>query len=713
MNSKALNHISVRFLRHTSCLLFIFIINFQVHGQNQKKEIDLDEFVQELFTQQETNINYNDLYEAVFQYYRHPLDLNRCDRQELASLYILSELQLNSIFNYLKKNGKLLSIYELQAIPYFDKNTIEKLLPFVTVRDDGLQSDTRSLWQRIKAEKNNSLILRLERGLEPRKGYKNNETVSSTQQYIGNPLKIYGRYRVQHFKDFSLGFTFEKDPGESVRWSPSTKTYGIDFLSYHFQVQNKKKIKNLVIGDYQMQFGQGLVLSSGFAIGKGSETITTVRRNNLGIRPYTSALESGFFRGAAITYELNKRLDLTTYLSNIAIAGNLVSPLDSSTSSDDFISSIYASGLHRTSNELKNKGSIMRQDAGTNVSYNSQNRNLQIGSTVAYTNYRDIENNQLLTIRRSPTVYNQFEFSGSQNIITSINYSYNWQNFCFFGESARSSSGGVGNIHGLLASLTAKLDISMVYRNYQRNFHTFYGNAFGEATRNINEKGLYLGLKYSPSRKWIFATYYDKFSYPWLSFQADAPTQGYEYLVRLTWKPTKTISLYGQYREERKDKNQSDNITPIDFITKTIRQNYLINIDYNADKVISLKSRVQYTRYQQSNAPTRGMVIVQDINVDLGKVKLSARMAVFDTDNYDTRLYVYEKDVLYSFSIPAYYGQGVRTYILFNYQITKKIDVWFRIAQTNLRNQNVISSGGEQILGNTDTDIKAQIRLKF
>ncbi len=706
------------FLKSTSCLILVIALislffTTKTLAQNNKKEIDLDEFVQELFAQQETNINYNDLYEAVFQYYRNPLDLNKCDRPELSSLYILSELQLNSFFNYTSKNGKLLSIYELQAIPNFDRNTIEKILPFVTVRDDGLQTDTRTLWQRIKAEKNNSLILRLERGLEPRKGYRNDETVSASQKYFGNPFKLYGRYRVQHFKDFSIGFTFEKDAGEVIEWKPKTKTYGFDFISFHFQVQNKKRIKNLVIGDYQMQFGQGLVLSSGFAIGKGSETITTIRRNNLGIRPYTSALESGFFRGAALTYEVHKRIDATVYVSNITIDGNLIAPVDSSVSTDDFISSIYASGLHRTSNELKNKSSIIRQDAGYNFTYNSKNNNLQIGTSLSHTNYRTQKDYELLSIKRNPTIYNQFEFTGSHNQLASINYSYNWQNFCFFGESARSTSGGLGNIHGFLASLTTKLDISMLYRNYQRNFHTFYGNAFGEATRNINERGLYIGLKYSPNRRWNLALYYDKFSYPWLSFQADAPTQGYEYLARLTWKPSKTITLYAQYREERKDKNQADNTTPIDFITKTIRQNYLFNIDYNADKIISLKTRAQFTRYQQSNNPTHGMALVQDVNADFGKLKISVRMAVFETDSYDTRLYVYEKDVLYSFSIPAYYGKGVRSYLLLNYQLTKKLDCWFRIAQTTYRNQDQISSGSEQIIGNTDTDIKLQLRIKF
>jgi hypothetical protein len=139
----------------------------------------------------------------------------------------------------------------------------------------------------------------------------------------------------------------------------------------------------------------------------------------------------------------------------------------------------------------------------------------------------------------------------------------------------------------------------------------------------------------------------------------------------------------------------------------------LFNIEYPAAKYISLKSRVQGSSFRQSNTPTFGYAIVQDVSVDIGKWKASTRFAMFDTDDYDNRQYVYEKDVLYAFSIPAYYGRGTRKYVLIQYQISRKIEIWARYARTDLRNQKSISSGLEEINKPHRSEVKIQIRYKI
>ncbi|MFQ3575750.1 MAG: hypothetical protein SNJ77_04875 [Cytophagales bacterium] len=706
-------------------LFFFWVFPLFLFAQN--KELDMDGFIQELFSIQENDLNYNDIYESVYQYFRQPMNLNKATRTQLGSLYILSELQLNSFFEYREQNGDLLSIYELQAIPYFNKSTIDRLLPLVYVSDGGLQSDNRSIWQKIREEDNHYMVWRTERQVEPKRGYSENATAS--QRYEGDPMKIYGRYRIQHFNDFSLGITVEKDPGERMDWNPGIRKYGFDFFSYHFMVKNRGKLKALVIGDFQMQFGQGLVLSSGFFIGKGSETVTTVRRNNLGIRPYTSVLESNFMRGTAATYQLSKRLNITGFLSSIRADGNVNSLAgDTTINSEEFLSTVYNSGLHRTEREMANRLNILKNEYGYNFSFSSLDKKLHIGTTHLTTHFVNPGNvnrplalayftpkeNETLNLKRNSLIYNQFEFSGTTNRLWSLDYQYTWQNFGFFGEFAISSSGGKGFVNGFLASLSPQLDFSMVYRNYQRNFHSFYGNAFGEATRNINERGLYTGIKYQPNRKWILAAYYDKFTFPWLAFLADNPTSGYEYLARLTHKPTRKITLYLQFREERKDRNFKNNTTVSDFTTKTIRQNWMLNMDYNEDKLISFRTRFQHNSFFHAGNWSRGAALVQDLVVNVKKkFKVSSRFALFQTDDYDSRIYVFENDVLYSFTIPAYNGRGIRNYIIFNYKASKKLELWFRYARTTYRDRNIIGSAGERIDGNTDSDWKLQARWKF
>lgn len=685
----------------------------QVFGQEYpRQEIELDRFVENLFQLQDASANYEDMYESLLLLYTNPLNLNTADREDLASLYVLSEAQINGILSYRAKYGNFLSVYELQAVSEMDMNTIYNLMPFTYVRDDGFASDGRPLWQRIKTEKNHTLIVRYSRSLEQQKGYTPADTNSQgqlNQRYLGKPDKWFARYRINHPKDFSLGFTMEKDAGEQFTWNPDKKQYGFDFMSAHLFLENKGRWKKIAIGDYQVQFGQGLVLSAGFAVGKGAETVGTVRRSSLGIKPFTSVLEGTFFRGAAATYNVG-RVDITAFASHKKIDGSVQTATDTidNDNVENYISSVNITGFHRTPTELAKKHSTTEDIAGANAIYHSKDRNLELGVLATGMRYS-------VPLQRDATSYNQFTFSGKQNSNASVAGSYNWQNFNFFGEAAVSENGGKGVVTGFMSSLSPKVEMAMVYRNYSRDYHAIYSNAFGEATMNTNEQGVYWGLKIRPIKKWTLAVYYDRFKFPWLSYQADAPAEGNEYLARLTYQPSRSITIFGQFRSETKGRNLTGNDTRIDYLVPTTRRNYAINLDYKAPEYISFKTRVQWSSWEQENRPrTQGYAIIQDITLKpTSRLDVSVRMAIFQTDDYNNRQYAYEKNVLYAFAIPAYYGRGTRAYLLANYGITRRLEMWLRIARTHYRDVNTVGSGLEEKKGNKDTDLVVQLRYKF
>ena len=358
------------------CILLFLCVAPAAYAQDYpREEIDLNEFVEELFALQDEDINYEDLYESLLLYYTDPLNLNTATRDELQSLYVLAPDQINNFFEHRARTGKLLSIYELQAIPGFDLLTIQKLLPFVKVRDSGLSGDNRPLLERMLSEPNNYFLWRVTRVLQKQKGYTNAQPDSRgdlPQRYVGSPYRVLGRFKVSHSNDFSLGLTFEKDAGEQFVWDPETNRYGPDFISGHFMLENKGNFEKIVVGDYQNQFGQSLVTTAGFAVGKGAETVNTVRRNNLGLRPYTSVLEALFFRGAAATYKVGKNYHLTGMYSNKAIDGRVQEPIladslledinvNNNNFDDDFIvSSLPITGFHRTASEISTNKTIRR-----------------------------------------------------------------------------------------------------------------------------------------------------------------------------------------------------------------------------------------------------------------------------------------------------------------------------------------------------------------
>jgi len=692
-------------------LLILVLIVFSVTLQAQNnpiEEIDLQQFIEETFTFQDDDINYDELYEALLLYYNNPLNLNEASKDELSSLLVLSASQVNSLIEYRDHNGPFLSIYELQVVPKLDLSTIYKLIPFITVEESGLNVSPKPLLNRIFNERNNYLLLRYERTLEKKRGFTTPEVEdgeNSPSRYLGSQGKHYARFRVSHRNDFSIGFTAEKDAGEEYTWDPQTHRYGADYYSFHFQLENKGKLKKILIGDYQLQFGQGLLAGSGFSVGKGAETITTVRRSNLGIRPYTSVLETGFFRGVTATYQISKNIEFTPFYSRLR--QDAILRTDTTETFDDFISSIQSSGFHRTESQIESKNQIVEQTFGGNFLFQDADQNLQVGLTA-------IGNNFDTPIIRSDQLYNRFEFRGTNNYNIGVFGSYYWQNITLFGEMARSKSGGIGAVGGAIISLTPKLETSILIRNYDKDFHSFYGSAFGEsATRNINEKGWYWGLKYSPSRKYFFTAYFDQFTFPWVKFGINAPSSGYEYLLRANYKPKRSTLLYFQFRQQSKYDNPSNQDSAIQFPLEGIKRNYLANLDLKVNNNLSLKSRVQFSDYQFNGTSTSGFAIMQDIYLIFWKIKLSSRFAIFETDDFENRQYAYERDVLYAFSIPAYFGVGTRQYVLLQYGITRKIDLYARYARTHYRDRDEISSGLETIEGDRKTDLKFQIRIKF
>lgn len=677
--------------------------------QLPQTDFDIEAFVEERFAMQEEDISYEDLYESLLQLYFQPLDLQIATSADLQSLYILNPSQIQSFIKYRNQFGEFLSIYELQAIPDWTLETIERILPFAVINAKDNNRSVPGMKRIVKAE-NAYLLFRQRRVWQTRKGFRPPDTLSNgnlSSRYLGDPNDLYMRFRLQQPADFSLGLTLDKDSGEQFTWDPKTNRYGFNFLSFHYTLYNKGNLKKLALGDYQLQFGQGLVFGSGFSVGKGAETITTVKRSSTGLRPYTSVLEAGFFRGIAGTYGLGK-FEWTVMISGTSRDANLQILQDSLSNSSSYLSSLVLSGLHRTSSEIQKKAQAGEQNAGININYHSQNKAFRLGSNLLYTRYSQ----QLIPLRR---IYNQFEFRGKSNGIHSLYFTYNYRNHYLFGETALSKSGGWGHVAGIMSSLNKTVDFSMVWRKFDRNFHSFYGNAFSEGSRPINEEGVYLGLHFKPNRKISWSAYYDYFKFPWMRFRMYAPSTGHEWLNRITYQPSKQVQVFFQFREEVKSRNlfSENQFSNQYLLAQGKKSNYVWSLAYQPDRWWQAKTRVQGSFYLFNGKRSKGFAISQDLSGVAGPWKFSGRVSLFDTDDYDNRQYLYEKNVLWAFSIPNFYDQGIRTYFLAQYKLNKQLTFWARWAKTNYTTRTSIGSGLQEIEGNQLTETTFQLRYQF
>lgn len=689
-------------VRALIAIVFVFS-GFSLWGQDRENIIQQRvEFISE---QLETeNLDLTNIVEQLNYYYDRPINLNNTNIEDLQNLGLLNDVQINDLLLHIKLFGKLISIYELQSLKYWDLNTIELVRPFVKV-DDKLDQVHVSLKEAIKQGKFEA-YLRYQRILEHKQGYDDvpdSILLNSNSYYHGNADRYYSRLRFSYRTNLSVGITAEKDPGEE--FFKGSQKYGFDFYSAHAFYKGGKYLKALALGDYQVQIGQGLNLWSGYAFGKTADAVN-VKRSAIPLKPYTSVDESRFLRGAAVQLGLNK-FSMLLFGSYKKVDGN-VALSDSLTQSEAIVESINIGGFHRTNSEIARKHTLDEYIGGASFQYSS--RNLQVGLNGVYQGYN-------AAFIKDTVPYNQFDFRGKSTVGLSADYSYVLKNFNFFGEIATSThSNGWANLHGVMFSVDGKASMSVVYRNYGRNYSTFYNNGFSEGSRTQNESGLYTGLKVQLSKSITVNTYVDIFKFPWLKYQVDAPSEGHEILVQPTYKPSRRLEIYARFREQKRQKNSRDSDGTITPIEDVIQRNYRLNLSYQVSEGIQLKSRVEFmTLDRVSTGRERGVIVTQDVIYRPKKlpIDLALRYALFDTDSYDSRIYTYENNALYVFSSPSYYYQGSRAYALIRWTFLKKFDLWVRYGTFIYSNRKTIGTSGEFIDGNTKSDLTIQLRVKF
>lgn len=641
-------------------------------------------------------LDYTNLLEDLVYYFDHPLNLNSATVSELRELYMLTEIQISNLQQHIARFGSLKSKFELQAVEGFDANTIKLIDPFVTAAPaSDLQGVTlRTLFQ----EANSDLILRYKRDFQTREGYKV-DPETGKPAFLGSPDYMYARYKLWFRRNLTLGFTAEKDAGESLDNGP-------DFFSGHMMYTDRTFVRKVIVGDFQAMFGQGLTFWSGLGFGK-SPFILNTKKNPIGFKPYTSVQEGQFMRGAATTLGW-KNFELHTFYSSKKLDSNVVLNEDTTVTDDEFlVSSIQVSGLHRTASELLDKGTLKEHVYGGSLRYNT--RAFSIGATAVRTEYDK-------QVVQNTGLYRQFRFNGTENTNIGIDYQTIFKNANMFGEFSRSANGGMAAINGLIAALSPRLTVSLVHRHFQRDYQVNYANVFAEnQDLPANERGLFAGLQANINSKWTFTGYADLVRYPWLRFRVDAPSRFKDYLVQFNYKPDRKHEFYFRYRYRVNEQNSGVEGARITSPVPVVQNNWRIHGAYFVHPNVQMKTRAEWTFFNKDNKDSQGFLLYQDVIFKkIGSpLAVHFRYALFDTKSWDTRLYAYENDVLYAFSIPPYAGKGTRFYTMFTYDLMRGVELWVRFAGWSYLDRKVISSGNNEIRGSDSQDVHVQIRWRF
>lgn len=635
--------------------------------------------------------------QQLVQLQRNPVNINSVDENFLRDLRLLTPMQIVNFLKYREVLGKLINLYELQAIPGWDLATIQKIRPFFTVSNTpGFSEDIIS---RLSGG-DRSLLMRVSQVLEKSRGY----LLDSSQArnfYPGSQQRLFIRYKYTYKNLLQYGFVAEKDAGEE--FFKGSQKNGFDFYSAHLFVRNVGIIKSLALGDFTVNMGQGLTQWMSLAFKKGPD-IMAVKRQSAVLRPYNSAGEIFFHRGAGITVGKNK-WQATLFGSIRKIDGNLNA--DTTNGQDEFISSLQTSGLHRTASEVEDKAAQQQLAFGGNFSYRF-NR-LQIGVNA-------VQFNLERPLIRANEPYNRFALNGKEFGNYSTDYSYTLKNFHFFGEAAVTNKGYKAFVNGLLMSVSGNVDMSMFYRNISKGYQSLYTNAFTENTFPTNEKGFFTGITIRPHSSWRIDAYADIYRFPWLRFRVSAPTEGKDYMVQLNYKPNKVLEIYTRFKAEAKPINFNPDGAVLNPVVAQPRKNWRTNFSYKINSTFTIRGRTEVVWLDKKGAAEeQGFLMYGDLLYKpmLKPFSANLRLQYFETDGFNSRLYAYENDVLYSFSIPVFSDKGYRYYVNLNYDLGKKLTFWARWAQFIYSDRSEVGSGLDLINGNKRTEVKLQALYRF
>jgi len=680
---------TTQLLRLISIINSLFIIpacSAQNPSENLMEEVLEDLSVNNDINNSVNSLNWENELEELSNRLQEPVNLNSATREQLEQFPFLSDIQIEHLLAYIYIHGQMETIYELQLVEELDRQTIQYLLPFVCIK--AINNEPAFRWKTMLKDAGrygkNEVLTRLDIPFYKRKGYEHTYLGPS----VYNSVKYTFRYRDQLY----AGGVAEKDAGEP--FAALHNRYGYDYYSFNLLLQNCGRLKSLAVGNYRLSFGQGLVMSTDYLMGK---TIYASSFNNrsTGIKRHSSTDEYNYFRGVATTVALTKRLSVSAFYSHRNMDGVVT---------DGEITSVYKTGLHRSRKEADKKNLLTSQLTGGNVSY--QQNHIRLGITGVYYVFNRPYEPEL-------TGYSKYNIHGNHFYNLGIDYAYRWRRFSFQGETAIGKQGWA-SLNRLQYSPVQDIQFILIHRFYSYDYWAMYAHSFGEGSTVQNEQGYYVGLETTPFSHWRFFVSFDLFSFPWKKYRINKPSRGTDGLIQATFTPRTNLSMYLKYRYKQKERDLTGSKGTLTLPIFHHQLRYRLN--YSLNDVFSSRTTLDYNHFHsQDRAATKGYQVTQMISSQLPWTRLFADVqgSYFCTDDYDSRVYVSEKGLLYTFYTPSFQGRGFRCAVRLRYELNKHWLFITKFGETIYLNRNEIGSGNDLIYGNKKADIQMQLRIKF
>ena len=604
-------------------------------------------------------------YEAVLEEYaEHPLNINTATREELEQFPFLSAGQVEDIQAYIYQYGEMKSLGELAMIESINWYQRQLLACFVYAGEVAKPSFP-SLSNIIRYGKHEA-VADVKIPFYQRKG--------DVEGYMGYPLKHWLRYQFRRSDYVKWGFLASQDAGEP--FFAGKNKWGYDFYSFYLQVKKWGRWKNITLGRYRLSEGMGLILNNDFGFGKLS-ALSSLGRMGTSIRVHSSRSSANYLQGVAATLNVAKGLDVSAFVSYRTI---------DATVKNDSISTIQTSGLHRTEQEIEKQGSAKAFLVGGNLHYSF--KGFHVGATgICYSYSLPLNPNK-------SQLYKRFAPEGKSFWNVSVDYGYVSHWLTMQGETATGDCGVVATINSMSYLFSEKWSLLALYRFYPYRYYALYSNSFKAGSDVQDESGGYVGMRWTPSAKWMVEAYGDVAYFAWPKYHTTESTYSKDVMLCLLFRPSSQITLQARY--QFKDKNQT--------ITQRARLALVVE-----NHSWTSKTQVDATLLSRS----KGYMASENFSFRYRWLRLNAMFGYFHTKDYDSRVYAFEPGTLYTMNFSSYYGRGIRSMLMDKIELGKHLLVVMKYAATKYFDRDHISSGLQQINGSIQADLEMQVKWKF
>ena len=608
------------------------------------------------------------------------INLNTATREDLEQLPFLNQTQIEQICEYLLRYGPAQSWGELAMVESLDVAT-RSMLASVTYLGEATPADELSLAQKI--QRGNHLLTATARiPFYERRGDENG--------YLGYPYRHSLRYTFQFGQQLKAGFVGAQDSGEP--FFANRNKAGYDHYSFFITARGKRLLRQITVGRYRLRLGQGLVLNNDFGFGKLASLSTTDRSFST-IRGHSSRMSANYLQGAAAQLALAKDLTATLFLSYRKIDATLAGE------SSDTIRTLLSTGYHRTPTEMSHKNDASELLGGGRLAF--RHAGFHAGLTaVANRLDKPLQPN-------TAQVFRQIYPQGQTFWNASADYGYLSRRLTVNGETATGSCHGLATLNTVRWRPLGSLVLVALQRFYSYRYYALHSESFSEGSNIQNESGLLLGAEWQPRRRLTVKAYTDYVYFPWARYQASESSHAWDNLASVTFQKG-NWQFFGRYRLRFRERDNAEKTALTQRTEQRLRASATLKNDF-----WNMKTQFDLCAASSKENTSTGWMVSQQAGLHRRNWAVTALLAYFHTQDYDSRVYLFEPAPQYSFALPMFYGEGIRYLVMAQAAITSRLQLLAKLSTTNYFDRPTIGTGLQTINHSSQTDLELQLRWRL